>query len=323
MVRHNAETRSAMYRLQKWYFDFLTPQNDFVFVYLACVRLAGMSLRSVAAHLARPDRGMARSHTIPISRCESRSDGAARFALCWPGGRIESQGGQWLLDFHTNSCSVKLEYRATSGANLTPVLIHTGARSRIVWQPLGLNYSVSGSVLVGGEQLDPQGARGYVDYLESTCLPWRVPVHSLCWGRLNHPELDLVYTHAAAGNGGRSWSGLSGRAGDLSFQCDQISLQLPPHHQSGLPTSEKDYALSAKGCSSRVHLRVSRKTALQAGGFIDQHDSLSRPARALLRLLARNPRSTKYLAQVDVDLEVADLHLQKRGLPMIDEFVLL
>jgi hypothetical protein len=148
-------------------------------------------------------------------------------------------------------------------------------------------------------------------------------VRSLRWGRLNHGAVDLVYTHAASGNGSECWSELSGRAGGVSFQSDRISLHsLAPEERERL-NGNGNYQLSAQTDVGHVRLQVDHRFPVQQGGFIDQHKTLPAVTRTLLRLLARNPRGTKFLARADVDIEVAGLHLRERGLPMIDEFVLL
>jgi len=43
-----------MFRLRKWYFDFLTPDGEYAYVYFAYITLAGRTLRSLTVHVARP-----------------------------------------------------------------------------------------------------------------------------------------------------------------------------------------------------------------------------------------------------------------------------
>jgi hypothetical protein len=312
-----------MYRLTKWYFDLLTPERDFVFVYFASVELAGRSLNSVAVHVARPASRVVRAQALSPPRCDRTDDGLGEVRLQWPGGSIESNAGEWRLCFSGQDCSVRLDYQGAASTDSKPLVIESGGRGSILWVPLGLDYKVSGGVTVDGETLEIQGARGYVDYLESDCLPWRVPVRSLRWGRLNHEAVDLVYSYALSGKDSEGWAALSGRAGGVSFQSEEISLQPAANESSGYPDSIGTHELAAQIKRGQVRLRVEHEAAVQRGGFINQHTSLPRVTRELLRLLARNPRGTKFLARADVDIQVAGLHLRERGLPMIDEFVLL
>jgi hypothetical protein len=312
-----------MHRLQKWYFDFLTPDNDFVFVYLALVRLAGLRLRSLTVHLARPERDIVWTQAIPIPEPEQTLDRAGEPAFRWPGGEIKRAGACWRLDFSSSNCSVRLDFDLRTNIHLQPVVITPEKGGSILWKPLGLNYEVTGRVSLGAESVEVQRARGYADHLECTCPPWRIPVRCLYWGRLNHPAVALTYMRATNGCGDRSWSGVYGRAGDLSFQSGQVSIQVQEPGQGQPPVSANRYSLSANTNAGPVALAIGHQVPVQHGSFIDQQNTMSSLTRSLVRLLTRNPRSTKFLSRADLKLDFGEVRLHERNLPLVDEFVIL
>ncbi len=313
-----------MYRLRKWYFDSLTPQKEYVFVYFAEVRLAGATLRSLTVHLARPDKGVFLTKAIPLPGSRRRSDGIESI-LGMPDSEAGLRRGSFVLEFSSAQGSVRLSYETRENPEARPVIITTGRKSSILWQPLGLSYEVSGCLALGEERLEVRGAKGYVDYLESTCLPPVVPVRTLYWGRLAQPDLGLAYMRAANADGTSAWSRLYGRAANTWFETSPVSLahfdSLGP--RSSVPAGANGYSLCATNGVGRVELRVHHDLPVQQGSFIDHHNIGSSLMRALLRVLTRNPRSTKFLSHADVDLEVRGIRVREQNVPLIDEYVTL
>ncbi len=358
-----------MYRLRKWYFDCLTPQKEYVFVYFAEVRFASATLRSLTVHLARPDKGVFVTKAIPLhgprcpsagsgsilaglfhaqtktaSRCSRRRQSALtslsrRSAPTDVGGYEvheisglgipEGEAGlsieSFVLECSSAQGSVRLSYEIRESPEPKPVIITTGRKSAILWKPLGLNYDVSGCVALGEEHLEVRGATGYVDYLESTCLPPVVPVRTLYWGRLAQPDLGLAYMRAANADGTSAWSRLYGRAGNTWFETSPVSLAHfdPLGPRSSVPAGANGYSLCATNGVGRVELRVHHDLPVQQGSFIDHQNIGSSLMRALLRVLTRNPRSTKFLSHADVDLEVRGIRVREQNVPLIDEYVTL
>jgi hypothetical protein len=313
---------AAMYVFEKWYFDFLTPQSDFGFVFFASVRFAGIGLTSLMVHLTRAERATVQTESISTPQRMARTDPPEDLRLQWQAGAIETGSSGWRLNFATATGSVCLDYHATPGLRFTPVIIPAGASGSILWKPLSINCAVSGRVALGSEDFEISGAAGYVDYLQSTCLPWRVPVRSLYWGRHIGADLQLAYMHAKDGSGAPPWSGLYGKREGVCFQADRAMLTMP-ESSSAAPNKPADYCLSADLPSGEVKLRVRHGSLLQEGSFINRQTLPSPLIRGLLRLVARNPSSTKFLSRADVDLQLNGTCVRQCDLPLVNEFALL
>lgn len=319
----NARRRS--FRLRKWYFDFLTPGLDYGFVYFADVYLLGTTFRTLTVHLARHGKGVSVPKTLAVEHAGERSEGDGTFSFSFSRGQIKVSEGPSAIDAYGPGCSVHLHYRPVNVFRPQPVVIHNSGRSRILWRPVHLKSEVSGSVVVGSEIVDVKGCDGYVDYLESSYLPPAVPVRTLYWGRLHHPDLDLVFMRVANGSGNAAWSRLSFQAGDSVTDCEEVAIVKvqTPHGSPANTISPAGYHAAAACGSRRIHVKVRHAAAVQESRFIDHQLVKSAGARYILRKMTRDPRSTKWLSYADVVLEEGGVTKQFKDVPLIDEFALL
>jgi hypothetical protein len=284
--------RKGIYRLRKWYCDFLTSGLDYCFVYYADVSLFGATFPSLTVHIAR-------AGTISDGQCS--------------------------VDVAGSGLSVHLRFVSAAGLQGLPVEIRNGDQKRIVWKPLHLKSRVSGSIVVGEETVEGIRCDGYVDYLESTFLPPVVPVRTLYWGRLHHPELDLVFMRAGSGPEGPAWSRMSIHSGKSLTEWEDIQIvnMLDPLEPASRAVSLGGYYIHASNGSRRAHLEVRHVAPVQVSSFIDHQEVKVAALRYILKKLTRDPRSTKWLSYADVVLEDPGSTLRITNVPMIDEFALL
>jgi hypothetical protein len=314
-----------MYTLKKWYFDFLTPEQDYVFVYFAYVKLFGQIKGSLTIHRARPGRESPLMRSFAVDHHVEWTDECSRHFIQLPGGEIVIAEDQCSISFERGDCTVNLRYASLGESRLNPVVIHTGGKSRILWKPMGLRYNVSGRIRLGGETIPVKDSNGYVDYLQSSYLPLVVPVRTLYWGRLHHADIDAVYIHASDFHKERTWSKLYVRNGSVLTESKQISILDPEslrQDESGR-TCPNAYEVVSESNSARIRLRVQHTLPVQESGFIDQQEIKSSVVRSILKLLTRNPRSTKFLSHADIVLESGQTRRIECQIPMIDEFALL
>jgi hypothetical protein len=317
--------RKGSFRLRKWYFDFLTPGLDYCFIYFADVRLLGATFRSLTVHLAPRGKGVPVTMTLPVEHASEEAYGERGFAFSFDGGQINIDGGPSAIDAYSPGCSVHLHYAPLNGFRPQPVVIRNGGRSRILWRPVHLRSRVSGSVVLRNEVIDVEGCNGYVDYLESSYLPPVVPVRTLYWGRLHHPDLDLVFMRAANGSGNAAWSSMSFHAGDSFTDCGEVAIgnSQSPHGFTEGTLFPAGYQADAACGSCRVHLNVRHASTVQEGSFIDHQQVKSAVGRRILKKLTRDPRSTKWLSYADVVLDDGGTTKRIDDVPLIDEFALL
>jgi hypothetical protein len=311
--------------LRKWYFDLLTPGLDYCFVYFAEVCLFGVTFRSLTVHLARPGKGVPATKTLAVKGATEQSEGERDSVFNFSGGQISIRDGRSAIDASGPGCSVHLHFVPLNGPRPRPVVICNGGRNRILWRPVHLKSGVSGSVVIGDDVIEVKGCDGYVDYLESSYLPPVVPVRALHWGRLHHPDLDLVFMHAANGPGKTPWSRLSIHDGDSLTECEDVAIvNVPgPHESPSHAIPPAGYDVRAACGSRRVHVKVRHGVAVQESSFIDHQHVKSAVVRYILKKLTRDPRSTKWLSYADVVLEDGGTVRQIYDVPMIDEFALL
>jgi hypothetical protein len=314
-----------VYTLKKWYFDFLTPDREYVFVYFAYVKVLGQIKGSLTIHCARPGKGSPLTRSFAVNHPIEWTDECSRHFIQLPGGEIVIAEDQCSISFERGDCSVNLRYVSLGESRLDPVVINTGGKSRILWKPIGLRYQVSGRITLGGVAIPVEDSNGYVDYLESSYLPFVVPVRTLYWGRLHDTDIDAVYIHAADFHKEHTWSKLYVRNGGVMTDINRLSIldSGKPGHDGSASSCPDVYEVVGESNAVRIRMTVRHALPVQESAFIDQQEIKSSLARFLLKLLTRNPRSTKFLSHADIVLESERKCTTKRQIPMIDEYALL
>ncbi len=313
--------RCPMFKLRKWYFDVLTEDLKYFFVYFAVVRVGRIVVPSLNIHVAHAKDGQSRTVSIPVGHVEETTAGDPYVRIVLPGGGISVDPERCSLEFSSDRASASLQYVSEGHYRQQGVRIESPLRSFIRWIPFGLKYIVAGWISVGDTLMRVHRANGYADYLKSTCLPPIVPVRNLYWGRLHHPDIDVVYMHAAGGDGTPSWSGLEGVHAGRGFgpaACTLATSGRGRHLKSRSP-GQWDYRVEGSPGMDLVRVQVSHSVPVQEGSFIDQQTIASPILRAGAKFLTRNPRSTKYLSFADLVIEKEGREVKYDHLPFIDE----
>jgi hypothetical protein len=162
----------------------------------------------------------------------------------------------------------------------------------------------------GGTRTEFANAKGYADFVGSTILPPRVPVRTLRWGRLHHDAADLTFVRTAWNEEAPGWSAVVARVGSKIYRGDQVFVN---------PAAGCAYGLRAPLPSGELLLEVRHGEVLQDGGFIDQQDWKFRMTEPVVRLVTRDPRSTKWASSAHLLLRVDGKTLEVEGAPMVDE----
>jgi hypothetical protein len=283
-----------MYRLRKWYCDFLTPRLEYCFLYYAEVRIPGKTFRSCTLHRAGTGGTPRVTRAIPLEVTEQEHVGERDVSLRFAAGRMAISEGASTVDVSGGGAFLHLQFLPLFAFESGPVVIQGGGGAHILWTPLHLRSRVSGSLAIDGVVTVAEACSGYIDYLESTFLPPFVPVRTLHWGRLHHPEVDLVYMRAAADGGRPAWSRALARTGGSIGEWEHIGI---------IPQEGEGYALSGSSASGRIGLTVRHSAAVQEGGFVDHLKIRSSLLRSVVKRVTRDPRSTKWLSYADVILE--------------------
>jgi hypothetical protein len=299
----------TFYELRKWYCDVLTPQNQFVFVYFVELIVCGRPYRSLTIHCYREGETTTRTFALPGGDVLDAGSGGVsatgqnvRFMLFRDGGEVQAG---------SPGCSIHLCYRSSIPLFTEPLLIGHGRAGRIIWQPLLLGATVSGVIDAGGKRLEISNAKGYADFVASTILPRRVPVRTLRWGRLHHDAADVTFVRTAWNEEAPGWSAFVARMGSRILRGEQVFVD---------PGAEGDaYGVRAPLPSGELRLNVRHGEVIQDGGFIDQQGWKCRIADPAIRLLTRDPRSTKWASSAHLLLRAEGKTLEVQDAPMVDE----
>ncbi len=305
-----------MYLLRKWYFDLLTAEGMYLFLYFAYVRLAGVTSRSLVLHVAPGNQEGTFTESVPVKSHREPGGGARELAVGLKRGTIMVEGRGCRIALGTSRASLDLSYSLVVPGGGRPVLIEGARKGRILWKPIGIRYRVEGTVTVDGSRFMLDGCAGYADFLESTILPPWVPVRHLLWGRAHCPEEDLAFVHASGLAGAPSWSRfLLHRKGKVQ-ESDQVEIT----GESGIPSAPSaggtgGYTVRAGFPGEVYEMTVHHCRTVQNASFIDQQRFRWSIARSLAKRITRDPHGSKFLSSI----EIPGRGTGGRELCMIDE----
>jgi hypothetical protein len=152
---------SDSFHLRKWYFDCVSPKGDAAIIYLA--RLGWRSAVLDYSSLLLCHDGQVTTRTS-MRRFKAFEDTSPEFDLALPSLRI--------------TASFRAQQPALSRT------IYDGVH----WT--GLQPKSEASVIIDGLTLC---GLGYVERLDLTVRPWRLPLNELHWGRFLSPDDALVW----------------------------------------------------------------------------------------------------------------------------------
>jgi len=314
------EAREMGFTLRKWYFDFLTPQQQYLFVYFAHVRMLGAVIRSLTIHLAELDGGFRRTVSFRPRQHEEWVDEYKVHHIRMPEGEIGLSDAGARITLERPECAVNLRFSLIGTSLTDPLIISGGGRRSISWRPIGLRAAVSGEARLGDRTITVREVNGYMDHLDSTIFPLSTPVRTLYWGRIHHADVDLVYTHVADANTTRTWSRLYASNESGSIETAPVVLSVPAGsilaaRNAVVPDA---YTIAGRTDSQAIRVRITHVAAVQQGGFIDQQ-KLPAAARRLLKLLTRDPHSTKFLSRAEIEVERRKGKQTWHDVPLINE----
>ncbi|MGD0308559.1 MAG: hypothetical protein ABSC02_04650 [Acidobacteriota bacterium] len=308
------------FALRKWYFDFLTPQQQYLFVYFAYVHMFGAVIRSLTIHLAEANGGFRRTVSFRPHHHEDWIDGDNAQHIRMPEAEIVLSDAEAGIALERPECAVNLKFSLIGNTFTDPLIISTGGRRSITWRPIGLRAVVSGEARLGDRTITVHEVNGYMDHLYSTIFPLSTPVRTLNWGRIHHAGGDLVYTHAADEGMSRKWSRmyLTNESGLIETAPLVLSVPAESSLDARNPLVSDAYLLTGRTDSQAIRVRIQHVEAVQQGGFIDQQE-LPSAARRLLKLLTRDPHSTKFLSHAEIEIERRQGKQTWQDVPLINE----
>jgi len=207
---------TSSFHLTKWYLDCVSDTGDTAIGYSA-----GLSWKSLA---------LSSASYLKWNQEQGREEQSSLFQCRQP--ELTADGITW----NSEGLSCRGTWRPTRLAAIPPVVLYENSAGSVTWhclQPLAdVRFQING---------DEYAGLGYVERLDMTLAPWRLPIRELHWGRfLSHDSsliwiewrgphpLTLVYLNGEKlGHTGVSPTRLSWGNGRLDMR-DQVVLRNGP-----------------------------------------------------------------------------------------------
>lgn len=314
-----------IFRLQKWYFDYLVPDQVYMFIYFAKINLFGYSESVLHLFVRLFAQKKKISRTVQLS---STTD-----SLQIDRDRIKSTALALGCGERTNTLKITLpgidvdllfkplEFTAHRNCSLA---IKAGRRSQqITWRPLHLKSEVSGKLRIGSFENRPGNASGYIDQLLSDVFPLNAPVHRLYWGRIHHPLINVVYTLSYGKKAGQQWHCILIHYNGAVVPCRDPDIRFGGGKYSDRlsVTYPESVEICAKQTQVMLKVTIHQKEIVSTSDFIGENDCNSLLKTRFLKYISKNPRGMKFLSSADVEMTYKHQKTSFRHLPCISEVV--
>lgn len=314
---------SKRYFLKKWYFDILTPDQVYVFLYFAFVNLLGKKAGTLDVTIADIHSSVSLHRSIPLSFPsgmigavrDNREESSVEF--------VEVNNGNRNIVVNAHDLGLNLEFIPRVRDKMIPLKISPGRKGEIIWNPLQLRSLVSGELRLGARKLVFHSADGYEDYLYSNVFPLRVPIRSLQWGRIHNECIDVAYTIAKSTADGRAWTKLYMKMGERLFEMTGLSVRQLSQKNCGplklqYPAS---YEIQGSCDNSVVNIRLDHVSDATVSRFLDTDEITGRLRRWMVRKLSKDPRGVKSFAMASLEAHCPAGNVSLKDVLCIDEYV--
>lgn len=169
----------SLFYLKKWYFDLITTQGDALYLYFIAVRMAGFGQGLASAHLSFADgRHLHSSTRTKFSAPEANGNiGLGRHSL-------SNSKNFVCVHMEFDNLALDLRYSTLVGPwqPTADGILWQKKQKYLIWKVAQTEANVEGTMAFGSRKVFVRGL-GYQDIVETTILPWRLPITELLWGR--------------------------------------------------------------------------------------------------------------------------------------------
>ncbi len=178
-----------LFRLNKWYFDLVTPGGDAMYSYFITVRIAGFGLGLASMYLryAGGDEIRASARTGFAAPDAGGNLSLGRHSFIRDEGRVNVRLN--FEDIHLNLC-----YKTELGAWEPTVGGKLWSRGKrfLFWEVAQSVAAVEGTITTDSREHRLSGL-GYQDIVETSIPPWKLPIAELIWGRAHCEAYVVVF----------------------------------------------------------------------------------------------------------------------------------
>lgn len=311
-----------LYRFEKWYFDILTENKDYIIMFFSLFELMGFRLGFFAF-----DKGSFESKDADFKTFSTKLKILKRKGATFltDKGVISIGKDASSIDLTFNEMSIKIDIasKSTLTHDIPGLYIKQNKWQYLNWKPLFLKYHVTGKIIINNKDLLVHERKGYADYLTSMIRPLKVPVKTLFWGRLHGEGFDLTYSYAEGKRKDASWGAMIYHADNQSQQLNILYLKPVDFkylEETGI-SCPSAYHIQAGNSSLAISLEVRHIKPAIVSAFSDIPNTPGRVGKSLTKKLLRNPRGGKFFSSARIEIMESGNKKLVDQLFMIDEYV--
>jgi hypothetical protein len=314
-----------IFRFEKWYADILTSGRDFIIIFHTLLEVFGIRICFVEVnisrfgekrnfHLNRKLKVIKRSgHTISTQQGHILiEEGIGRIMLSPGGMEIELN----ITPVHPSDfCSKGMRILNRGGGTLE-------------WKPLYLKATFAGRIRIEGKgeqvmEKEQLTGTGYVDYLNSTMSPFRIPVRQLYWGRLHSQDFDLTFSYVLGSYENVIGAEMMIQTGGETLWIDNFTVKADRWKEFEPPgiSCPGSYMIEASSDRMQLVLNVVHLKQAIVSEFMENPKELGRLRLAVLRRISREPKGIKFYSSASVEYKFDGQARKQNEIFMIDEYV--
>ena len=306
-----------IFSLDKWFFDVMFPDSSYVFFYIARVRLFGLSFSRINLHYKTGEELYSYSEKIRLKVTDKKN-----FAV-WP-GTFRQEGNNLKLVIAKGELVIGLIFKSSriSGSEKLKEEFIQLKRKSIKWTPVLLKAEVEGSITLGELTRSVSNYDGYIDYMSSRILPFRVPVVEIYWGRLHHEKIDLCWSIAYPEDPTTPYVKCICRFGDRLEETGKVMLMIKELGRSEVFRKGyiRRYKLEVKFRKYQVSLTINKQEDIFVSEFLDEHKRLNPLLTGVLKIISGNPGGIKFMSQAELEVTSGSGILREQ-VNLISEYV--
>lgn len=314
-----------IFRFEKWFADLLTPGRDYIIVFHTLLKVFGFQFCFVEVNISRFADG-SHFHLNRKLNVIKRSG----HTIATRQGHILYETGMGEIKLSLRGMEIELSMSPVhaSGFRGRELKIKNRGGGYLEWKPIYLKAMVAGKISIKGEgeQLMDEEiltGTGYVDYLNSSMSPFRIPVRQLYWGRLHSQDLDLTYSYVLGIHENVLGAQMMIQTGGETLWLDEITIRADRREDIEPPGISCPVCYVVEGSSQGLQLvlKVAHLKTAIISEFMENPKELGRHGLSVLRRISKEPKGIKFYSSASLEF-TRDGQTQKLDeVLIIDEYV--
>jgi len=304
-----------IFRYQKWFFDVCTSTGEYFILFISCITVFGKDKIYLQAYGTGDLIFQAELELLEISG----------YSIVTRQGNITFNESQIALSIVADKFAVSAIWTRSClpQYQLNPYFLEK--RSGVLkWKPVFIKAAVYGYVKVNDiNKFTFMDDNGYIDKVESTFLPFIMPVKHLFWGRLHSNEIDITFTYIIESKthqiSSKTYVLFNGNAIEFD-SANLVILDQKKYRDNSLTYPEK-YKIEAVNSDYQLTMQVNDHNITVVSDFINDVKQYGVMATKFFAIISKNPKGIKSLAKAHIKLSGSSSDFTFNDLILVDEYV--